>query len=125
MAPDVNPGFELPAIAGVSGAGAVYRAGETTPTEIRSLRETDQVLNAGYFFALDSEGRPAWPFRHFYLSGGSVFAQRWRLGEWTYSKELDLFRSLIDDRWIRSSDKAVSQWIERSWRRVCVGSALR
>jgi hypothetical protein len=110
-ATDLRPGEE-------AGVGAVYRPGETEPAEIRPLGPDDQILNEGYFFALDAEGRLAWPFRHFYLSGGAIFAQRWRLGAWTYGKELDLFRAMTDDRWVPTSAQAAARWIDRCWGRV-------
>lgn len=66
-----------------------------------------------YFFALDSDGRIAWPFRYLRQSGGTVLPQRWRFGHWVASREANRFLTGEDDRFIVADRHAVDAWIAR------------
>jgi hypothetical protein len=95
-------------------AGAIYTPGRRQPDAVRPLERHDAVVSESYFFALDAEGRPAWPFRHLHLATGRVFVQRWRLGRWIYSRDLDALWDGADDRWTETTRAAVDGWIGRS-----------
>ena len=99
---------------GLSINGGVYARGSKQPDAVRAPAPAERFTAIRYFFALDAEGRPAWPFRHAMLPGGRVFAQRWRLGSWVYSRELDELWQGVDDRWVEATAPAVASWIERT-----------
>jgi hypothetical protein len=99
---------------GVSLSGGVYVRGGKEPETVRAPTPADEAAQTRYFFALDAEGRPAWPFRHRLLPGGRVFAQRWRLGSWVYGRELDPLWQGLDDAWLEATGPAVTSWIERT-----------
>lgn len=69
-----------------------------------------------YFFALDSTGRTAWPFRSVPLAGGGRLAQRWRFGSWIDSSEAAACADGTDDQWVEASEDEVLAWIERQHR---------
>jgi hypothetical protein len=99
---------------GISLNGGVFARGGKEPETVRPPTAADEAAQTRYFFALDAEGRPAWPFRHRMLPGGQVFAQRWRLGSWIYSRELDGLWQGLDDAWVEATGPAVASWIERT-----------
>lgn len=99
---------------GISLTGGVYARGGKEPQTVRPPTAAEEAAPTRYFFALDSEGRPAWPFRHRMLPGGLVFAQRWRLGSWIYGRELDGLWQGLDDAWVEATGPAVASWIERT-----------
>lgn len=99
---------------GISLTGGVFARGGKEPQAVRPPTAADESAPTRYFFAMDSEGRPAWPFRHRLLPGGQVFAQRWRLGSWMYSRELDGFWQGLDDAWVEATGPSVASWIERT-----------
>jgi hypothetical protein len=94
--------------------GGVFARGGKEPETVRAPTAADEAAPTRYFFALDAEGRPAWPFRHRLLPGGHVFAQRWRLGTWIYGRELDRVWQGLDDAWVEATGPAVASWIERT-----------
>lgn len=107
------------------------RAGEYRPTVQRrgasmidpmTLQRPEAVPGGGtatatdYFFALDADGRIAWPFRFIRQRGGAVVAQRWRFGHWVDSREAARFLSGEDDLCFASEPAAVEAWIARDGR---------
>lgn len=78
-------------------------------------REAADGCVIAQFFALDTDGRIAWPFRYVLRDGG-VQPQRWRFGQWVYSPQLLAFMRGEDDRFVDASIQEVDSWIQRhSW----------
>lgn len=74
----------------------------------------EQVV--GHFFALDSHGRIAWPFRYVERAGLGTSVQRWRFGRWVESADLRSFLTGEDDMYTAASPEQVSAWIARETR---------
>ncbi len=71
---------------------------------------------ATYFFALDTDGRIAWPFRYVQDAAGRAVAQRWRFGHWVASREAARFLTGEDDLCIPTDAATVDAWIARDRR---------
>lgn len=94
-------------------SGGLYHGKSAAPCDVRPLFQDELVLGESYYFALDGLGRPVWPFRWRLLSKDRVLGQKWRLGAWSYSRELDALWSGLDDRWISAKREQVEHWIRR------------
>ncbi|MFC7333231.1 hypothetical protein [Rhodocista pekingensis] len=81
-----------------------------------AVHPTEGTGPAAYFFALDSTGRTAWPFRFVPLPGGDRLAQRWRFGRWIDSSEAAAFADGTDDLWVEATEEEVLAWIGRQYR---------
>jgi len=71
-----------------------------------------------WFFALDTDGRVAWPFRYVRQADGRLEPQRWRFGKWISSGSLRAFMTGEDDQFVEAGRLEVESWIQRhsqSW----------
>lgn len=93
--------------------GGLYHGKPAALRDVRPLAHDEQILGESYYFALDDLGRPVWPFRWRLLGEERVHGQKWRLGTWTYGRELDALWSGLDDRWISARREHVEHWIRR------------
>jgi len=94
-------------------------------TEVRHARTLALAARGGmggsgrsvaYFFALDGEGRIAWPFRYVWLEDGTMQPQRWRFGQWVYNTQLMGFVSGRDDLYCEATSDEVAAWVDRQGR---------
>ncbi|MFM2042854.1 MAG: hypothetical protein RLY86_1430 [Pseudomonadota bacterium] len=85
------------------------------PAQVRSGLPAERMTS--HFFALDTDGRIAWPFRYTWTETG-VQAQRWRFGLWVQSSQLTAFMTGADDRYVSATAQEVDAWVRRhsdSW----------
>lgn len=81
----------------------------TRPTASSAKVEGNAV---SYFFALDTDGRIAWPFRYVWTESG-IQPQRWRFGRWVQSSQLLAFMTGKDDQFVDATAQEVESWIQR------------
>ncbi|HYE50805.1 MAG TPA: hypothetical protein VEB20_14515 [Azospirillaceae bacterium] len=87
------------------------------------LPATPVPAPTGYYFALDSERRIAWPFRVARLPDGVLRAERWRFGRWVGGAELAPLVNGEDDLWIETTADEAAAWIAREMRRFGIRPA--